>query len=273
MSCRSGKPAMAARVDWRRGIRTWGNLGLGQSHQLPVFELVYLVRDDPLAGAQAARHFDAAVADRAGGDAAHRDTAFGVDDRDAAVCDGCRRKPDPGWLLQFRVASLRLQERDSRAHLRQQTVAWIEDLYLDLDDGLGPVGRGNDLPQHAAPLLSGEGVDADLGRLSFAELGDAAFVDVRLDFESVEVNERTDGSGRERAGDLAHHDRRDHFTDLGVLRGDRAVERRAHHHVLHVDLDLVDAGERGLVLRVGAVQQRFARDALFPERRLPVELA
>ena len=175
--------------------------------------------------------------------------------------------------MQLGLGALRVEERRGRAHLRQQAIAGIDDLHFDFDRRLGAVGGGDDLPQHAAPLPSRKRVDGDLGRLPLAELGDAALVDVGLDLERVQVDDRTDRAGRQRPRDLPHHHRGDDFADLGRLRGDRAVEGRAHDHVAHVDANLIDARARRLHLRLGRVVAGAARHALLPQRRLPRVLA
>ena len=105
------------------------------------------------------------------------------------------------------------------------------------------------------------------------QLGDAALVHVRFDFERVQVDERADRAGGERARDLPHDHRGDDLADFGRLRGDRAVEGRAHDHIVHVDLDLLDARPRRLHLRLGRVVAGPAGHALLPQRRLPRVLA
>ena len=243
------------------------------SNQLAVFERVDAAGDDAVAGIDAARDFNPLLDDGAGGDAAHRDVLVRADDRDVTSGHRRCRQPDLRRLVHLGVGALALQERNAGAHLRQQAVAGIDDLHLHLHRRFGAVGGGDDLAQHALPLLIREGVDADFRGLPFVQLADARFVHVGHDFERVEIDERADRAGRQRAADLSHHHRRDHLADFRVLRGDRPRERRADDHVLHVDFDLLDARSRAFELRFGVVELRARGHAVLPHRGLPFPLA
>ena len=204
-----------------------------------------------------------------------RHVLVGADDRDVAFR---RRAPMAGSQIvagSCSSASVRvaLQERDAGAHLRQQAVAGIDDLNFHLHVALARSAVGmicRSTPFHFCP---GNASTLTSAGLPFVQLADACFVDVGLDFERVQIDERADRAGRQRAGDLPHHHRGDHFADFGVLRRDRAVERRADDHVLHVDADLRDARARRFQLRVGGVERARGGDAVLPERGLAFPFA
>src|ERR1051325_1267826 len=139
-------------------------------YQFPILQLLDPIGDDPLPLAQSAADFDQRFARVPRLYRAQPHAVVRADHRHLPLRDRPLRHPQLRRLVQLRVRALGVEEVRRRAHLREQALAGVENLDLDLHRGLGAVRGRDDLPQHAAPLLSRKGVDRHLGRLPLVQL-------------------------------------------------------------------------------------------------------
>src|SRR5262245_57293291 len=68
------------------------------------------------------------------------------------------------------------EERGARRHIRIDVVLEVEDLHLDLDDPLRPVGRRDDLSHFSPVFAILKGVDRDFDFLALPHLADVGLV-------------------------------------------------------------------------------------------------